>query len=679
MKKTDMRLHGAVLILGILALFAPCLQGQQTRRDEVLDAMRQRNTDPWPRGEGHVVLAGVGSYPGLKGYHEPGGSFSPELGSFGVSVWLQDSSGAIKATSDSLPADQIIQRFSWGDPRGGPGIYTDTPYYWALWTLTGQGLWKLDFQVKTNAGLKTSLVIRGVGPAAGPVNLLTWSAGALMVNRRWNIRPSPAPEACQLVTEGPTGWLLDAGTNTALTEKQGWGCARLALADGKRYSVAIRDTITLPAPVLAAPSLRAPLEFSLPDTNFTACLQAQVTHLLMGLAAREPRACEPSQAAQTWMREAAQTTVALAQAGQVEVARQLCVQLAEQDFLGGFGPEADNPGLALWALAETSLRLRLPQFDQFIFPQVARKAKLIMDMRVTEKSLFKTVTAPVDPAQVHHPDLTLLCDPARDGLIRGKVAWGRPLFYVNAVSFRGLLGAAEIADRVGDTLNAGLWRSHAADIRREWIRLYANGDPAEDFTTKFALWPAQIVYDRNAYMKTLLTRWEAGHDAQGRLSAFPSQGSQTLAEAHQWLYLNQAERVWSTLIDFWGKQSSPGLFTWGETPGPASSSPAWKQVRGWVNPPEATPHYGIAAQMLMLQLDMLAGVDESGSEPVLVIGPGVPIDWIHHPLLVRGLATRIGWVQWHWTGGAMQVLIRGTRCRVVLGSTFPANAPVRIL
>ena len=67
-----------------------------TPREIVLAAMRQRPADPWPRGLGHVVLAIPGSQQPEKGYHEPGGSFSPAVGSFGVSIWVRAADGKLQ-------------------------------------------------------------------------------------------------------------------------------------------------------------------------------------------------------------------------------------------------------------------------------------------------------------------------------------------------------------------------------------------------------------------------------------------------------------------------------------------------------------------------------------------------------------------------------------------------------
>ena len=77
------------------------------------------------------MLAIPGSQQPEKRYHEPGGSFSPAVGSFGVSIWVRDSAGNLKTSSDALPMKQIQQRFCWPDPKGVPAIATTTPYYQA--------------------------------------------------------------------------------------------------------------------------------------------------------------------------------------------------------------------------------------------------------------------------------------------------------------------------------------------------------------------------------------------------------------------------------------------------------------------------------------------------------------------------------------------------------------------
>ncbi len=69
--------------------------------------------------------------------------------------------------------------------------------------------------------------------------------------------------------------------------------------------------------------------------------------------------------------------------------------------------------------------------------------------------------------------------------------------------------------------------------------------------------------------------------------------------------------------------------------------------------------------------DMLAYVDESGPEPVLVIGAGVPRSWLTRPLMVRGLPTCLGTVDWTWTGNRLQTTVHGRRPVIRAAKIFP--------
>jgi hypothetical protein len=151
----------------------------------------------------------------------------------------------------------------------------------------------------------------------------------------------------------------------------------------------------------------------------------------------------------------------------------------------------------------------------------------------------------------------------------------------------------------------------------------------------------------------------------------------TVAEAHQWLVLGQPERAGNDLRWFWDNQASPGLFTWWEGKGEENTFHRWEQARGWVAPSQVTPHYWTAAEMLLLQLDMLAYVDESGGAPTLVIGAGIPKEWLDLAMSVKGLSTRLGKVDWEWRKGRMTVRLRGDKCAVKLGPAFPADVPIK--
>jgi hypothetical protein len=99
-------------------------------------------------------------------------------------------------------------------------------------------------------------------------------------------------------------------------------------------------------------------------------------------------------------------------------------------------------------------------------------------------------------------------------------------------------------------------------------------------------------------------------------------------------------------------------------------------VRGWVRPHGVAPHYWTAAEMLLLQLDMLAYADEGAAEPTVVIGAGVKPEWLRSLMTVRGVYTRLGVVDWRWTGSRLLVHWRGAKVRIAPGTAFPSGVPV---
>jgi len=650
----------------------------QTPRLEVIHAMLQRPHDPWPRGKGHVVLAVPGCAEASKGYQEPGGSFSPSFGSFGVSIWVTDTAGKIVATSDNLPFDEIQQHLVWLRDRKLPAIETETPFYHARWSFVGESRWQLDLSLLTESDKKVCVVIRSVGPAGGPVQLLDWDTKQLRINERWSIRPSPDPATVSIGDESVESWQVSGSGLNRYTSEDGWGFARFELRGAKDWTVSIRDNLMPPTTPLSYSSMLAGLELNLPNPEFTNSLNAQVAHLMMGLVNNETRPADPNNYPLNWLRDGAYAIVALARAGQLESAKQLCRPFAEHDFFGGFGAEADGPGLALWALEEVAAIARDKDFDHWLWPHVERKSGLILEMLSASEPLRKPYFGPIVPAHTNRNDLDLVCDAAKDGLIAGRMDWQRPILFVNAVSYRGLRSAAELAERLEKTTEANGWRDRASDLKQAWGKAFDSSEADNERTYICGLYPTWVVSDKVTFQKKLADRRERSHDDEDRLKDKPLWTYFNVAEAHQWLALGQPDKAWNDLRWFWNKQASPGLFTWWEGKGEENTFHRWEQARGWVAPLHVTPHYWTAAEMLLLQLDMLAFLDESCDEPSLVIGAGIPEDWLEFAMSVKGLSTRLGKVDWEWRKRTMTVRLRGEKCAVKLGPAFKADTPLRV-
>ncbi|WP_374877063.1 DUF6080 domain-containing protein [Microseira sp. BLCC-F43] len=653
---------------------------QGSPRDQVLGHMQLRPTDPWPRGTGHVVLAAPGSREVDKAYHEPGGSFSPAVGSFGVSLWLTDTYGNLLTTSDRIPLSDIRQELKWVDGQDIPGILTQTSYYQAFWSSTKPATWTLNLKTQANATTKPMVVIRSVGPAGGAIRSLDWNGKRLLINDRWSVTLSTAPAKVYLGEEAPKGWMSDRSDRTQWQSENGWGYARFELADNSNTNLVIQDS-NPPTPIKAptVTNTRPALELNLPDKQFTASLNAQVAHLMMGIVGRETRPGEPTNYPLSWQRDGAYKIVALARAGKLQVAKELSTYFAENDFFGGFGAEADAPGLSIWALEEVAVRLNQPEYDKWLMPHVRRKAEFILKMLATKEPIRQTAVGPVVPKYQKNPNLTLVADPAKNGLIVGRMDWHRPLLFVNAVSYRGLLDAASLAERVGHPADAQRWRTKAAQLKKAWEKAFKPPESNNERTYINSLWPTWVATShKDALLQRLQERWTKLRDAQGEFRQTPLWTYFNIAEAHQWLFLKQPERVWSTLRWFWHHQASPGLYTWWEGKGEENTFGRWERVRGWVKPPHVTPHYWTAAEMLLLQLDMLAYIDQMTNQPTLVIGAGIPDTWLKAPMQLRGLPMPNGQIDWNWDGKQMQVKLSGKKVNVRLGAAFPPNTPLKV-
>ncbi|MGD0578499.1 MAG: hypothetical protein ABSC08_06175, partial [Bryobacteraceae bacterium] len=257
-------------LIGLFLTTAVWALGQiPTARQQVLEAMRQRPGDPWPRGQGHVPLAMPGSEEMQKAYHEPGGSFSPVVKSFGVSIWIVSPEGKILQTSDSIPLSDIQQKLVWRDGVVMPSLSTETQEYRTDWSVGPEnGSSRLALSAQPQADHKIMLVIRSVGPAGDAIESLRWDGERVRVNGRFSVRLEPAPVSVYVGAEGPPGWTAAHSTESRCTGQDGWCYARIELPGPGHYRLSIQDSYPRPAPALAVSSTRASLELELPDKRF---------------------------------------------------------------------------------------------------------------------------------------------------------------------------------------------------------------------------------------------------------------------------------------------------------------------------------------------------------------------------------------------------------------------------
>jgi hypothetical protein len=641
-------------------------------RYQALREMQLRPHDPWPRSAGHVILAAPGTREHEKTYHEPGAALSPTPGSFGIALWVTDDQGRLITTSDDMPLDSISQHYDRDVGALVPAIATRTPYYAARWSLPGPRLWRLDLEPQTSARRQLELVVRSIGPAGGPLNSLAWTGDRLNIENRWSVDLTPRPRSVAVGREGDAGWRGAPAGLHAWAGEDGWGYARLLLP-----RKALTVTITSVSPSDPAPTLPAlvPLpRLTLPDARFDASLRAGADNLVMSLVRDEARPADPMFTPVPQARSSAYVVAALARAGQLPLAKSLAAFVARNDFYGPHGAEADGLGLSIWALAEVADQLADPTYDRSIWPDVRRKAALIT------RQLAATDTVHAEPLNPPVPwyrgvDPTIVAEPAESGLIVARIEREPASLYVSGIAVLGLERAAEMAERVGEGPEAARLRGRAAGLRADWLRAFPSRGPSDARALATAVWPAGLAASPAALAiiaPALEQRWSsAAHRADWVARSLG------VAEAHGWLELGNAERGWQMLSWFWNHQASPGLYTWAEPARDRDTYGWWDYVRGWVAPSGATPQQGIAAQILLLQLDMLAMM-RRGAEPALVIGAGIPAAWLRERLAVRNLRVAGREVDWCWDGRRLEVSVVGAAVRVQPGPPFPPSAAEKL-
>lgn len=676
---SKIRFRRQLSILAITWLFPATVQlaaeGQVSNQRQItIHEMARRPEDPWPRGDGHVVLGEPGSPLGQKGYHEPGGSFTPSPGSFGISIWVRDANNNLVATSDSIPIERIQQRYVFAGDAKVPAIEDTTPYYAATWTYAGLGLWTLDLR-KNSENQQIEIVCRSVGPAGGPLESVIWDQSRLLINRRWIVQPDTVPSAVVLGDESAGNLRTALSMENSVTSTTGWAFARL-VSNKPTLRLKLTDTKPQFASELSYSKTVPQFSFKLPDLRFEDSLRAQVATLMVAYTGRQTGPGEPINYPLAWERDGAYSLMAMAKCGQLQTARELSVYFAENDFFGGFGAEGDAPGSASNALIELAFLLNDRDYYEWLWPHIVRKMGLVDEMMNAKTDVYKEYIGPLAPHLQHDGRRhELICHAANAGLIVGSMDLHFPVLYINAISYRGLKQSSKLAAKLGHMEEAALWESKAKKLQAAWKLAFGQPDYDDERNFMISIWPSWIVNkDFRPFSDQFEHRygeeWESGQPKSRPLWTYF-----TVAEAHQWLFLERPERTWQTLNYFFNHQCAPGLYTYWEGEGEENTFKQWENYRGWLKPPYVTPHYWTASEMLNLQLDMLVYIDESQPQPEIVIGAGVPAAWLDKPMVVDGFRTKAGLVSWRYSSGELKIQVSGSSEKVTVrpGLAFRDN------
>jgi hypothetical protein len=210
---------------------------EQLRHDPAAERA-ERPDGPWPEPGAFERL----EMPGVRnfdvGYVSSGGSFSPGLDQFTISVWVRDEQGALLANSDEFPpvSPDSAEPF----PNGlEPGALFRTPHYDVRWAPDGPRKYRM--RLTTKGDFQVSLVVRSVGARAAPIRHLSWNGDDLVINNRWVIEQDSASIDAFLVDENAPGWQNARPAESDISVLDGWAAARLDLAVPGSHTLVVRD------------------------------------------------------------------------------------------------------------------------------------------------------------------------------------------------------------------------------------------------------------------------------------------------------------------------------------------------------------------------------------------------------------------------------------------------------
>jgi hypothetical protein len=660
-----------------------------TQHDD-LARMRSEHGDwIWNRSDTHVFLGVPGTVEGLKTVIEPGNSFSPGAGSFGVSAWLFDHTTSVLHAPEAM--GEAIWEHSWRFEEGFLPVLT---WEFAAGALELTSRLFADGDAATSvvndylsltvrnasaapAEVSLFLVVRSFGPAGGPLRSLA------PAQEGSDVFINGAPLLCPQQDDGRWGALSfeESGRDISLSLKEGtlpetsrvedpsgWASGaleyRLSLDAGetrtlgfafpvKAGEMMVRD---IPRPPMApvADAERRVLEtwrgrlgigLDVPDPSFREAFHCQLAHLYMFTVAGQPR-ISPVSYPLWWLRDGSYVVVALDRGGLGEFAGGACRCGAGRDAFGGFGPEADGPGESLWMLTEHYLLTRDEEYLKAVWADLDRKAELVIRMRHAQAPI-KLAPENMVPRHGLAASADLLCLPARDGLIRGRMDWCEPVFWINGFASAGLERAARCADALGEASLARRWRGESEALREALRRIAPSEFGQNDRDVNSALWPTGWAMGSEEIVSDQFDEfWSRVRCPAGQHHPEPMWTYFEAGQAHNYLLLGHRGRAWVSIRHFLDHHVAPGLYTYSEGDGDENSFGHWQHVRGWDRIPCVTPHGWTAAELFLLLRDCM--LHEKGDS--LVLGAGVPAEWIDagEPFGISDAPSHFGKVSWRF-------------------------------
>ena len=621
------------------------------------------------------------SHEGFKTPVEPGNSFSPGVGTYGVSTWVYVAN-QLYAPEEMRLADLnwsflngripvLISRWKVGSVEVTSRLFTDGDA--ALDDIKDYLAVQLHNPTSNSVDLTFYLVIRSFGAAGGAVRSLAWKDNSLTVN-------GGAPVLYASQAPDQFGALAYANSQTdisvylksgnlppvdSVTDDASWASGALA------YNVSLQageirqfDFVChlhanhsklkwLMPPQNDTPvdqqqqhyverwQQNQTIQLDLPDKRFEHAFFAQINFLNMFTVYNQPR-ISPISYPLWWLRDGSYAITALDKGGYHDFAERAVRGAAHRDAFGGFGAEGDGPSESIWMLSEHYLLTGSLDYLRDVYPDIERKGDLLIRMLHTGVPITGT-TEIRTPQMMLAPDSDLMCLPAVDGMIMGRMDGHFPIMWINAFAYFGLRRAAFCATELG--LDGSRFEDAANELQQTMKRRAPELFNKNDRDTNSAFWPTGWAsHDDETIRRGFEQFWNETRCPNGVYTREPLWTYFEAGQAHNYLLLGQPERTWITIEHFLTEQIAPGLYTYSEGNSDENSSLQWQRTRGWDHIRYVTPHGWTAAEVFLLLRDCLAREEDNK----LIIGSGIPESWLTEAFSVRDLPTYFGKLSFHY-------------------------------
>jgi hypothetical protein len=604
------------------------------------------------KGKTHIFLGDPLSDGCDKTTVEPGNGFSPGVWTCGVSAWV--TVDGRHYTPDLLEDGEVAWGFGGG--RGLPPILESA---WRaggavrvasrLAHLGGEGAQGVDFcRVELTAETKTagelSIVVRDIGPAGGKIDSMAWSGElrTLTLNQSLKIVVEDSPASCDIVEadglhDSPMAVLrypfdLPRGGTMALDFKAVHGFANRQFGGSLPNLHPWEDcSVAQGFDRCQSQWERAvPAKVFSPDGRLEQVWQRECFHILSAMECGQPRIGAVNYPV-FWMRDGVIVLRALDLMGRHDLARMGNEGLSSLLFSGGFGAEADGPGEGIWSLVCHSRLTGDTQWLGSVFSAIEKRVEWIEKMVTADKPI-RLVGENKIPFYIDTPGINLLCFPAVNGTIHGRMDWHTPDFFINCWAYCGLRLAAEAAELLGQRDKAQRWAdmAHRLDesIAAELLPRYGNErDPI------VAPYPTDALSGERAAVKEKFAQWYRANRQKpdGSRTPEPLWTYFEAAQSHNALLLGFRDAAWASLEGMTAANScwDVSAFTEGLPGGnemlPFGNSGA---ARGWLDRASAEggnmPHNWTSAELVNLIRDLFVREEGDG----LALGSGVPKQWL---------------------------------------------------